>query len=292
MNEFNEKYGDGKKWYLNSDNYSDSWLDDPERYEYVKRFYGDITVHDARSFGQAVREEDRKLSSGERRRVLKDRVEKQKIEHYGQVIPLEDLEQVFRSVKCIIRLACLCRYMYEGKTEFRSCYVLSSEENGGRLKEILDDLSAEYLYGEHVHGVEVMSLEDALADIRNLDQQGLVHTIWTLGTPFIATVCNCDMMHCSSMYTTLKSRIVSTFMRAEYVAVIDRDKCIGCRKCRMACQFGCLDYGVAAKKMSVNQEKCFGCGVCRDQCPTQAIKLVDRESVPGAAGLYDAWGEW
>lgn len=293
MNDFNIKYGkNGEKWYFNPDNYSDKWLDAPERYEAVKQFYGDINMHDARKNGLKVKEEDSKLSLSERYQVMKERVEQQKIKHYGQVIPLEDLEKVFKSVKCIIRFACLCRYMYEDKKEFRSCYVLSSEENGGRMKEILDGLDAEYLYGEYVHGVEVMPLDKALEDIRNLDKMGLVHTIWTIGTPFIATVCNCDMMHCSSMYTTLKSRIVSTFMRAEYVAEIDPQKCIGCKNCRKVCQFGCLDYGPAAKKMQVNLDKCFGCGVCRNLCPTDAIKLVDRESIPETANLYDPWGRW
>lgn len=292
MNEFNEKYGGGGKWYFNPENYADRWLDDPDRYEQVRRFYDDIEMHNARKNTREQALEDAKLPLAQREAVRRERVERQKISHYGQVIPLEDLEQVFRSVKCILRFACLCRYMYDGKKEFRSCYVLSSEENGGRMKEILDGLTAEYLYGEHVHGVEVMALEDALADIRSLDRQGLVHTIWTIGTPFIATVCNCDMMHCSSMYTTLKSRVVSTFMRAEYTAVIDAARCIGCRNCRKVCQFGCLDYGVSSKKMQVNLEKCFGCGVCRTACPTGAIRLVDRESLPETQGLYDAWGRW
>ena len=292
MNEFNQKYGNGGKWYFNPENYSDRWLDDPDRYEQVRQFYNNIDMHDARKNTAAQAELDAQMPLAVRAEERKKRVEAQKLSHYGQVIPLEDLEQVFRSVKCIIRFACLCRYMYDNKKEFRSCYVLSSEENGGRMKEILDGLTAEYLYGEHVHGVEVMTLEDALQDIRKLDKMGLVHTIWTIGTPFIATVCNCDMMHCSSMYTTLKSRIVSTFMRAEYVAAIDAGRCIGCRTCHKVCQFGCLDFGASSKKMQVNLEKCFGCGVCRTACPAGAIELVDRESLPETAGLYDPWGKW
>ena len=52
--------------------------------------------------------------------------------------------------------------------------------------------------------------------------------------------------------------------------VVDRDTCIGCKKCLST---GCpaLRYDSENKKSSIVQADCVGCTVCMQVCPVQAI---------------------
>ena len=169
----------------------------------------------------------------------------------------------------------------------RQSDLIGGKEGGGQLLEIMRNTHSEYLDGEHVQGVEVVSADEAIRHFREMDKQGLIHTIWTLQTPFIASVCNCDPVHCSAMYTTVKAAHTSTLFMADFIAEIDESKCVGCRRCKMACQYGALEYSAALGKMQVNPARCIGCGTCRTQCGAKAITLVDRESNPLSAGRYE-----
>jgi hypothetical protein len=44
--------------------------------------------------------------------------------HYGQIVPIEDVERIFGFVNSIIRTSCLCRRMLTGE-EKRYCYGIS-----------------------------------------------------------------------------------------------------------------------------------------------------------------------
>ncbi len=288
MNEFHQKYGNGGKWYLNPENYDDHFLDDPARCKYIHDFYADMASHDARKNMQKVVEQDASLQPSEFEKVIRDRMKRQKDIHYGQVVPVEEIEQILKMCNTIMRFACLCRYMYEEGAEFRSCYLLSTVENS-RLKEIMADTHAEYLDGSAVQGIEIVEKEEAIRHFREMDKMGLIHTVWTLHTPYTATICNCDPVHCSALYTSTKNRHNSTLFMADYIAEIDETKCVGCRKCKMACQFAALEYSPLRKKVSVNASRCIGCGVCRVQCPKGAVSLTDRESHRDSAGIYEIY---
>jgi NAD-dependent dihydropyrimidine dehydrogenase PreA subunit len=43
---------------------------------------------------------------------------------------------------------------------------------------------------------------------------------------------------------------------------------------------------VTTGKSNIDQFKCYGCGLCETGCPTRAISLLDRTSIPG---LADVW---
>ncbi len=288
MNEMNERYGNGGKWYLNPENYDDHYLDDPARQQYVLEFYRDTFRHDARKFAMGLQEQDQGLEPTELEMTIRERMRKQKDLHYGQVVPLEEIEQILRMSGCILRFACLCRYMYEDKSEFRSCYLVGQKDEGSHLREIMRNTHSEYLDGPDVKGVEELTPEEAIEHFRAMDKMGLIHTVWTLQTPFIASICNCDPVHCSAQYTTVKGGAhTGTLLMADYVAEVDRDQCVGCRRCKMNCNFGAIEYSPMLKKVQINPERCIGCGVCRSVCAKEAIRLVDRESNPLSAGKYE-----
>ena len=124
----------------------------------------------------------------------------------------------------------------------------------------------------------MLTPSEAKMVLRDFDKKGLVHSIWTLKSPLIGAICNCDR-DCLAYRYQVGSDLLELMFKAEYRAKIDMELCIGCRNCMSLCQFGAIEYSVTHGKCYINTEKCYGCGVCRVACKTQAIKLYDIEEV-------------
>ena len=93
-------------------------------------------------------------------------------------------------------------------------------------------------------GLESLTPEEAIRQMEELEKEGAVHTIWTMMTPFIGAICNCQPEDCLGLRTL--SIDVETMFRGEMMA-------------------------------SVDEEQCTGCGLCRNVCPAEALSLVRRE---------------
>ncbi|MFH1371044.1 MAG: 4Fe-4S binding protein [Planctomycetota bacterium] len=281
MCEFCLKHGEGKKWYLQAANYSDDLLSDVRRRRFIEDFFAKTDevehhVHKLDSLAKApaiIRAVVGRLITG-----------RMKKNHFGQVIPIEDVERIFDFVNSIVRVACFCRHAILHK-EHRYCYGITLAPDGGALGEIIRGLDHSFLGGPDNLAMETLTKNQALAAFRDHEKQGLCHTVWTFGTPFIAGICNCDRADCLAMRCTVTHRIPVMF-RAEYVAAVDPDLCTGCRQCMRLCQFDAISYSAANKKIVIDQTRCYGCGICRSLCPTDAIRLQNRADVPAAANLW------
>jgi ferredoxin len=201
--------------------------------------------------------------------------------HYGQVLPIEDVERVFDFVGSITRSGCLCRKTTIG-SEGRYCYGISIAPNGGELGRLFGGVSEGYSSGPEASDSEGRTKEQALAEFREYEKEGLCHTVWTFIPPFIGGICNCDRSDCLAMRSTVTHGVPVMF-RAEYVAESDPDLCTGCRACMRVCQFGAIGYSAAQARAWIDPRKCYGCGICRSVCAKSAIRLSDRSSVPVAA---------
>jgi NAD-dependent dihydropyrimidine dehydrogenase PreA subunit len=275
------KHGEGKKWYLQAKNYSEDLLSDIHR----RKFIGEFFANPAR-LGKSL---DRIGKLEKAPAVVKSMIGRaitrnMKKNHFGQVVPIEEIERILGFVNSIVRLACICRHVTVG-TEKRYCYGFSLGPNGGVLAEILRGLSQSYLTGPDTAGLEVLSKEEALAALRSHEREGLCHTLWTFQAPFIAGVCNCDRADCLAMRATVSHEIPVMF-RAEYVAGIDPDLCVGCRECMRVCQFGAVSYSASNRKAVIDQRYCYGCGICRSVCAKNAIRLDERAAVPAVANIW------
>ena len=281
MCEFCLKHGEGKKWYLQAKNYSDDLLSDMRRRRFIERFLSD-TEGLKKGAGRLDKLDDApKLV---RKVIGKLITARMKRLHYGQVLPIEDVERIFRMVGSVVRVACICRHVTLGQ-EKRYCYGVALKPDGGRFYEIVRDLDQSFVTGPDAAGVEELSKEEAIASLRDHEREGLCHTVWTFGTPFIAGICNCDRSDCLAMRCTV-THSVPVMFRAEYVGVVDAEVCKGCRQCMRVCQFGAITYSAANQKVSIDPRRCYGCGICRAVCPQNAIRLEPRAKDPIAAKLW------
>ena len=57
------------------------------------------------------------------------------------------------------------------------------------------------------------------------------------------------------------------------LCVVDREKCIGCRKCLGV---GCPAILVENKKAKIDHNQCVGCTVCAQVCPMGAISRKEK----------------
>ncbi len=281
MCNFCHQHGEGKKWYLEARNYSEDLLSDLRRRRLIEKFFrGSDHLNKSEKGLASLDKLPAFLSNFIRKKITK----KQMPYHFGQVIPIEDVEKILEMATSVVRLACICRKAILG-SEQRFCYGLSLAPQGGEMVNILKGIDASYLIGPQTGGLEYLSREKALEHMRQCEQDGLCHSVWTFLTPFIGGLCNCSLPGCMALRTSLLHKTPVMF-RGEYVAVVDQEKCIACGECQKICPFGAYLSTKNGNKAQVNLKNCYGCGICRSVCPTGAISLVDRVSVPEVAQLW------
>ena len=281
MCEFCHKHGEGEKWYLQAKNYSEDLLSDLRR----RKFIVDFLSHPEELATSLAKLEELEQRPAFVRAVLTPYISnRQKKIHFGQVLPIEDLERIFGFVSSIVRYACVCRHLTVG-TEQRYCYGVSLAPQGGKFEQLVRSIEPSYLMGPDRVGLETLGREEALTSLREHEKEGLCHTVWTFVTPFIGGICNCDRSDCIALRTTVTYRVPVMF-RAEYVAEVDADLCNGCRQCMRVCQFGSISYSAAQEKVLIDPRRCYGCGICRASCVKDAIILRDRSTVPVAATIW------
>jgi ferredoxin len=188
------------------------------------------------------------------------------------VLPLEEIRHVVMQARTVVRMPCACRWNI-GKKEERCCYAVSY---GPEAWYRAIDMS--YFGKASDEGLESLTPEDAVTQMAALEEQGAVHTIWTMMTPFIGAICNCSPEECLAMMTLSRTRI-ETMERAEFVAGVDAALCTGCGLCDPACHFRAItsttEHGRSLAR--IDPHRCFGCGLCRTVCGAGAISLMMRQ---------------
>jgi len=290
MCEFCTKHGEGKKWYLQMKNYAEELrheeLSSPQkemakattRIEYIDRMFEYSVMPAITGVPKELEEVFAAfLPSFEHRAAPpseEEYLEGLKALHFGQVLPLEDVEKVIDMVDSITRIPCGCRFITTGKTDKRYCFGLGMDTKGILGK-----------FPDAASSLEVLDKEEAKRIIREYDKEGLMHSIWTGLTPYVIGLCNCDR-DCLAYRGYIEQKGRPAFFRAEYICKIDWDLCTGCKSCISQCQFGAEFYSSALGKVYIDPARCFGCGVCRAACPNEAITLVPREKEPEVAELW------
>lgn len=265
------QHGEGKKWYEVMRNYSRELASENKSEQYMRDFI--------LNFGQMGKAAGR-LDAAKRKRSIFYRffrrmgTWKMKKVHFGQVVPLEDAEMIVDMVQSITRVPCLCRGVTTGRFNGRYCLGLGIDPSG--------------LFGDYPHlkeHLETLTPEQAKVLLREFDQEGCIHTIWTFMTPFIGGICNCDR-DCLAYRFQVTADLMQCMFKAEYITDIDPGRCVGCRNCQKMCQFGAVEYSALNEKCYINPMKCYGCGLCRNACKKEAIILLDKNQLPEMAGVW------
>ena len=268
MCEFCAQHGEGKTWYLAVENYSRDLLDDKGRVAYATHFLNTFEA----GAPAALKQLDALARTPFHGIAKPYLTRRQKRDHFGQVTPIEEVEQIFQNLDSVVRLPCVCRRALAGKQDARFCYGLTTDP---RLTAGLDDSFS----------LEVLTPAEALDAIRTLDKEGLVHSVWTFKSPYIAGLCNCDQ-DCMAYRVNHARGYFQVMFRAEFVAAVDRDRCNGCKNCMRQCQYGAIRYSAVNKKVVIDPLQCYGCGVCRAACHRDAIRLHARAQDPVAARIW------
>jgi NAD-dependent dihydropyrimidine dehydrogenase PreA subunit len=269
MCQFCVEHGEGKKWYLQAKNYSQELLNE-ERKRFMADFFENVEgmVRDRVGALDRLMAADPSGAKG----LFPQLVEQQKREHWGQVVPLEEVEQILDTSLAVVRVPCVCRSTLRGIRDARYCFGVTTGPSDSRATVFQQ-------YPDYSSDLEVLDKEEAKKAIQKLDRNGLVHTVWTFLTPFVGGLCNCTVNECLALKARTRLGF-PTFFKAEYVATIDWETCSGCRDCMKVCNFGAISYSAYVDKCSINQLQCYGCGVCRAACLRDAITLRDRNAVP------------
>jgi MinD superfamily P-loop ATPase len=88
-----------------------------------------------------------------------------------------------------------------------------------------------------------------------------------------AVFADCDV-DAADLHLILKPNIKNTFdFHGLKIASIDKEKCTKCNRCFESCEFDAI-----SEDIFIIKESCEGCKVCEFVCPTDAIKMIDRDS--------------
>jgi len=269
MCEFCTKHGEGKIWYKNAANYANDLLSDLRRRNYIENFLSSAFGEGFQTLGRL---ETIFRKKGRLPRAVKTAmITKAKEEHFGQVLPIEEISELVRKARTVVRMPCACRWSVE-KKDVRCCYAISYGPDAW-----YKGIDMGYFGKTSDEGLESLDPDKAVTQMEEMEEHGAIHTIWTMMTPFIGAICNCSLDECLAMRTL--SRVhVETMERAEYAARVDEELCSGCGLCDAACLFNAIGSVTESGRSlaRVDPHRCFGCGLCRRACSTGAISLVLR----------------
>lgn len=123
MCEFCVQHGEGKKRYLQARNYSLDLASDLRRRRFIADFFNDFDRRSAKDL-----ESLRKLERAPRvvRWLVRGWVTRRmKREHFGQVLPLEDVREVLSIANSVVRVPCVCRGLTREDKDARYCFAIS-----------------------------------------------------------------------------------------------------------------------------------------------------------------------
>jgi len=279
MCQFCVKHGEGEKWYLQAKNYAYDLTSDLKRREFMVDFL--------RNFDQQMTDalsglEKLKALPGPARRAAAGLLgRRMQARHFGQPVPIEDCERIFDITTSIVRIPCVCRN-FAGTQDGGYCLAITTQPPD----DVLQESFADYSSGPDTSAFQSLTSAEAMDLLRTFEEEGMMHSVWTFLTPFIAGLCNCRLDHgCMGMRATLQEGL-KVMWKGEYVAGVDADLCKGCQQCVDLCPFDAIEFDATNNKAQVRLDLCYGCGTCRAACSADAISLTPRTEVPAVAGNW------
>ncbi|MBM3167571.1 MAG: 4Fe-4S ferredoxin [Chloroflexi bacterium] len=273
-----ERYGQGyERWYFNPENYARKMY--KIRKEETEAAGAEANPQAAGGMSFVGREFFEALDRGDRAtadKIKNDAEQAAWVTHFGQVITLEDALRVIDIMYPIAVLTCGCRRSMQGLADENNFTCMGMGPGMYKWERWPDTYRG---------GVEFLSPAEAKDFVTKLNKKGLVQSLYTFGTPYLGGLCNCDSPDCASIRLRVDHG-VKALVKGHEVARVDAELCNGCAQCIQRCQFRALNYSPTMNKAFIDQFQCFGCGLCATECPQDAIKLIERASLPALANEW------
>ncbi|MBM4078604.1 MAG: ferredoxin family protein, partial [Planctomycetes bacterium] len=266
------EHGEGKEWFAAARNFAAGHMSDVARTEATRAFLRTLhgqrpaltatTLRYAMCFGLYYEMMKLPLVSRVLRRFSNRFWQEH---HFGQVLTLNEAERAISAAGHVTMLTCWCRKQAVGQEE-RSCMGL------GAWGEFV---SRELPFDRR----QEVSVAEAQGIVERYHRDGCYQSIWTLRTPFLAAICNCNDRVCFGRY-------VQRGLGAEQVLVpghmrirIESERCQGCGECVAVCPFGALRVNGRRRGAKAGlRGPCYGCGLCLSRCPAQAIVRAELDA--------------
>ena len=119
-----------------------------------------------------------------------------------------------------------------------------------------------------------ISKEEAFEILAENEKEGLV--LMPSNTREAQFVCSCCKCCCACLEAVTLLSKPAEFVKNNYYAVLDAQKCLECGKCGKKCK---TEAVVMAEKKAVGIDtgRCIGCGVCVAACKSGALTLAKKE---------------
>ncbi len=92
-------------------------------------------------------------------------------------------------------------------------------------------------------------------------------------------ICSCCGCCCGITGMIRSMPRPADFTASNFVARLDEEACVGCKKCLKRCNMKAMRLDKETKKpIDINPAKCIGCGVCVPTCKVGAITLHQKET--------------
>jgi len=191
------------------------------------------------------------------------------IKDIPDVLPCEDIRQIFRAAEPIALVHCACKKIDRNR-ECQDSILAETCITCGRPAQYNLNRGA----GRKLSYEEVMELVDSL------DKYQLVHlTGNTNAMPPL--ICNCHNCCCGVFHRNTQSRKQLNqyaLAKSRFIAEVDVEKCRGCRICvDKRCPVGAIEMKYypefGEERAYIDPDECIGCGLCVITCPAEARKM-------------------
>jgi NAD-dependent dihydropyrimidine dehydrogenase PreA subunit len=172
------------------------------------------------------------------------------------ILPEENWKLKIEEAKRRILAPCGCRVVWGSCNHpLMTCFACFDRPRG------------DYYLNKPGRLLKEVTLEEALDTARAAEESGLVH--WG--------DCYCCDDCCENLFPVTRDKRFDLMTPNRFLAVVDEDKCTGCKVCVKRCKFDAIemkknDPHSKKQKAVISAEKCKGCGLCIISCKQNALR--------------------
>jgi Pyruvate/2-oxoacid:ferredoxin oxidoreductase delta subunit len=194
----------------------------------------------------------------------------------SRVLPFEEVSNIIEKAEIITVIPCLCR------SQTKKCDHL---------------LEADFVFGAWAdnlikyRGARRWSKEEALQRLKECEEDGLVHLAGNAQEGW-EIVCNCCPCCCYALRGLIELKNPRSFVRSNFMPIIDHGKCTLCMKCKKICPMEAItrlpgyEEDGSDTRTLIQESQCIGCGLCSFHCPEEAIRMTKvRDNIPARTPL-------